>query len=126
MVNSSTRVQVGAGANVLITGLVLRGEGTQRYLIRAAGPALGAFGVPGTLADPVLTVFDEAGRVIFSNDNWDSMLTPVFSAVGAFAFPAGSRDSALLLTLGAGSYTIQISGAGGTSGGALFECFEVP
>ena len=118
LVNSSTCVQVRAGANVLITGLVLRGEGTQRYVLQASGSALGAFGVPGALADPVLTVFDDARRVIFSNDNGDSMLTSVFSAVGAFAFPAGSRDSAVVLALYAGSSAIQISAAGGGASGS--------
>jgi hypothetical protein len=125
-VNLSVRVQVGTGANVLITGLALGGEGTKRYLVRAAGPALGAFGLSGLLADPVITVFGSTNNQIAMNDNWEAALSSTFSAVGAFAFPAGSRDAATVLTLGAGNYTFQISGTGGTSGLALFELYEVP
>jgi len=37
-----------------------------------------------------------------------------------------SNDTAVVLTLPPGGYTAQISGAGGTSGNAMFEIFEVP
>jgi hypothetical protein len=46
--------------------------------------------------------------------------------VGAFALPASSRDAALLVTLQPGSYTVQVSGVGGTTGVALVEVYEVP
>lgn len=125
IINASTRVQVGAGASVLITGLVFKGDGSKRYLVRAAGPALGAFGVPDTLADPVLSVIDARGVVVASNDNWDPSLTATFSGAGAFPFPVGSKDAALAVTLRAGSYTFQVSGAGGTSGIAMVEVYDL-
>jgi 2-methylaconitate cis-trans-isomerase PrpF len=41
--------------------------------------------------------------------------------------PAGSRDAALVLALGAGhSYTVQISGVGGATGEGLVEVYELP
>ena len=55
------------------------------------------------------------------------MWAPIFSAVGAFALPGGSRDAALVLTLSAGhSYTAQVSGIGGATGEALVEVYELP
>ena len=47
-------------------------------------------------------------------------------AVGAFALTAGSQDSALVVNLQPGGYTIQISGLGNTTGVALAEIYEVP
>ena len=45
---------------------------------------------------------------------------------GAFAFPAGSLDAALLVNLAPGNYTAQVAGVGGTSGIALVEIYELP
>lgn len=41
--------------------------------------------------------------------------------MGAFALADHSRDSALLVSLSSGPYTVQVSGANGTSGVALVE-----
>jgi len=43
--------------------------------------------------------------------------------VGAFPLPSGSADSAVLLTLQPGAYTVQITSAKGNSGIALFEAY---
>jgi hypothetical protein len=43
--------------------------------------------------------------------------------VGAFALPNPSKDSALLLTLAPGAYTVQVTSAGGNAGIALFEAY---
>ncbi|MBI4624236.1 MAG: hypothetical protein HY736_13610 [Verrucomicrobia bacterium] len=45
--------------------------------------------------------------------------------VGAFPFAEGSLDSALLATLGAGTYTIQVSGVNNTTGVALVEVYDL-
>lgn len=60
---------------------------------------------------------------IASNDNWDATTTPAATqrAVGGFDVPASSRDAVLILNLGAGNYSAQISGIGGITGvGGLF------
>jgi hypothetical protein len=46
--------------------------------------------------------------------------------VGAFAFTAGSADSAQLVSLTPGAYTVQVSGANASSGVALAEVYETP
>ncbi|MBL9202099.1 MAG: N-acetylmuramoyl-L-alanine amidase [Opitutaceae bacterium] len=126
LLNLSARNRVGTGADALIAGFVIAGTGTQRVLIRAVGPSLATFGVTGVLADPRLEVRDGAARIA-ENDNWEASLAPVFAQAGAFALAPGSRDAAVVLTLAAGrSYTVQVAGAGGATGEALVEVYEVP
>ncbi|MBL9209020.1 MAG: hypothetical protein JNL92_01045, partial [Opitutaceae bacterium] len=106
------------------------GTNARRVLVRAVGPTLSGFGVGGVLADPVLTVFRGAATFA-ANDNWQDQVNPAAVATaalsaGAFALPAGSRDSALVLTLEPGAYTLRVAGAGGTSGVALVEVYALP
>jgi hypothetical protein len=50
-----------------------------------------------------------------------------FNQVGAFALSSTtSRDAALLVTLQPGTYTVQVSGVGGTTGVAIVEIYDVP
>lgn len=125
-VNISTRNRVGTGDDILIAGFTIVGAGSKQLLIRAVGPTLGTFGVPGPLADPTLRVVDGKGVAIASNDNWAAALAPTFVQVGAFPLTAASRDAALLVTLPAGGiYTIQVSGVNNATGEALIEVYEV-
>ncbi|MBL9212203.1 MAG: lamin tail domain-containing protein [Opitutaceae bacterium] len=126
LVNVSARNRVGTGDDILIAGFNIAGSGTKQLLVRAVGPSLSAFGVVGTLSDPKLEIYSDAGVKLTENDNWAASLAPTFSAVGAFALTAGSRDAALLTTLATGSYTVQVSGVGGGTGEGLIEIYEVP
>ena len=90
--NLSCRAQVGTGDGVIIPGIVLSGAAARAVLVRAVlvravGPGLSPFGVVGVLADPTITVLRGGTR--------RSRLT----TTGAFAFAAGSKDSAGVLTL---------------------------
>jgi len=125
IVNTSTRLFVGTGDQVLITGLVLVGSGARSLLVRAVGPGLSPFGVTGVLSDPQLSVY-LGGTVLASNNDWTAALGPIMSQVGAFALPAASRDSALVVSLPAGAYTFMVSGANNSSGIALLEVYELP
>jgi glucose/arabinose dehydrogenase len=130
LINISTRAQVGTGANILIPGFVIGGSGTETLLIRADGPALAAFGVAGVLAQPSLSVFDSTGAVVASNTGWGTSPSPsqiaaAASSVGAFALASGSADCALIASLPAGAYTVQVSGVNNSTGVALAEVYEV-
>ena len=126
MVNVSARNRVGTGDDILIAGFNIAGTGTKHLLIRAVGPKLSAFGVPGVLMDPKLEIYNSAGVKLSENDNWSPTLTVAFDAVSAFQLDAGSRDAALLTSLAPGSYTVQVSGADGGTGEGLIEIYEVP
>jgi kumamolisin len=130
LANISTRAMVGTGGNILIPGIYIAGTGTKELLVRADGPALTQFGVTGVLAQPTLSVFDSSGALVATNTGWGtgsdaSQIPSVSSSVGAFALANGSADSALIVDLQPGSYTIQISGVGNTTGVALAEIYEV-
>lgn len=131
IVNLASRGAAGGGNDTLTAGLYISGVVPKRVLIRGIGPALGAFGVPGTLADPSVRLFNQAGALVATNDNWgDTADAPVIAAtaaaVGAFALPPGGKDAALLLNLAPGSYTVQVGAAAGAIGAALVEIYEVP
>ncbi len=129
LANLSTRGVVGTGGDVMIAGFVIGGTEPKTMLVRAAGPALAGFGVAGALVDPLLTLRNSANVVVATNDNWETAANlPALSAesarLGAFAFRAGSRDAALLVTLPPGSYTATVSGVGDTTGNALVEAYD--
>jgi hypothetical protein len=131
LVNISTRAEVGTGANIIIPGFVIAGSGSDQLLARGDGPALTAFGVGGALAQPSLSVFDSSGNVIASNTGWgtnsnSAQIASAATQVGAFALASGSADSALIVNVTAGAYTMQISGVNNSTGVALAEVYEVP
>jgi len=127
LVNISARGMVGTGSSIMTGGFVITGNSTETVLIRAVGPTLSTYGVTGVLAQPTLTVYNSSGTSVASNTIWGggSTLSSAMTQVGAFALPATSADSAALVTLPAGAYTVQVSGVNGTTGNALLEIYEV-
>lgn len=128
LINVSVLKKIGAG-EILTTGFVINGLVPKKVLVRAVGPTLGLppFSISGVMSDPKMELF-LGQSTIASNDNWGggSTLSSAFSSVGAFALGALSKDSALLVNLNPGNYTVQISGASGSSGLAIVEVYEVP
>ena len=130
IVNLAIRTSAGTGAQTLICGFAIGGAGTtgtKAVLIRGTGPALATFGVPGTLADPRIELFSGTTKLT-ENDNWagDPQVTAIGAQVGAFTLtdPA-SKDAAIYRpALATGSYTVQVSGVGNTTGVALAEIYD--
>ncbi len=125
LINLSVRKNLGSG---LTMGFVVGGATPAKVLVRGIGPTLSAFGVPGTVADPQLTLFNSSSVKIGENNDWagTAELIAVFASVGAFTLPANSKDAALRVTLQPGNYTVQVTGVNGTTGVALVEVYEVP
>lgn len=129
LVNVSTRAYVGANDRVLIGGFVVNGTQPKQVLIRAAGPALTAYGVTDPLAHPVLELHSSTS-LIASNQGWSNQpsagdIATAAANVGAFPFAAGSPDDALLVTLNPGAYTAVVKSGDGTEGTALVEVYDV-
>lgn len=128
--NISTRGQVGSGANVMIAGFVVGGSAPKQLLIRAVGPTLATFSLPGSVSATQLQVFSGA-TLVSSNTGWSSTAANTLavnnadSQVGAFALPAGSGDSALVGSFPPGNYTAMVSGAGGATGIGLVEVYDL-
>ncbi len=134
LVNLSILTNAGAGAKVLTMGAVIGGTtaaASMPLVIRAVGPTLGtAFGIAGVLADPVMTVNAQGVPTpIAVNDNWGGTdaSRAAFAAVGAFALPDASLDCAYVPPppgLAQGGYTVQVAGAGNSSGLVIAEIYD--
>ena len=122
--NLSVRADVGTGDNVLIDGLIIRGETPRRVVLRALGPALQRSGVSGALEDPTLGLHDGNGTLLTQNDDWKTASNAAEIEAAGFA-PEDDRESAILMILGAGNYTAVVAGAKGTTGIALAEAYKL-
>ena len=128
--NLSARAHVQGGTGMLIGGLVIAGGVKKAVLLRAAGPTLANFGLHGVLAQPMLTLFKD-GAVAATATRWGeaanaAQISATAKTVSAFPFPESSADSAMLLQLEPGAYTLQVIGADGGSGVAMVEIYEIP
>jgi len=73
-----------------------------------------------------LQVYDASGALIAANEGWAGAtnLAQAAAATGAFPLTAGSADSAALLTLSPGTYTLQVVDTGGRGGVGLAEIYD--
>ncbi len=130
LINLSVLNNAGSGTKILTVGAVVGPTNLTASLplvVRGIGPTLGTFGVAGVLADPTLsfTVLG-ASTPLVTNDDWggSTVMANAFSAVGAFALPAASADSAVLRDVTPGGYTVQIAGKGTASGTVIAEIYD--
>ena len=123
LVNISTRLLIQTGGKVGIGGFIITGTDAKKVLIRGLGPTLTSFGVPNALQDPVLELHDSTGAVVVGNDNWKIPQETAIATTGLA--PPDDHESAILLTLQPGSYTVIESGKNGTSGVGLIELYDV-
>jgi len=135
LINLSSRAKVGPGESILIAGFVVSGADPKKVLIRAVGPALGAFGLADTLPNPAIKIY-QGERLIAENDDWSQTDAAEMARVGAFALTGSAtdgrssseaigKDAALITTLNPGAYTAQIADFSGTgSGVALAEIYD--
>lgn len=133
LANISARGRAGTGSETFIVGFVITGSVPKSVLVRAAGPALASQGVSRPLGDPQLTLFRSSGgtsSLAGTNDNWsadDTAAAALRSAaqrLGAFAFPDGSKDAAMLVTLPPGIYSAHVGNQGAGSGITLVEVYD--
>jgi hypothetical protein len=122
--NISTRVQVRAGDNALIGGMIATGTANKKVIIRAIGPTLNDFGVPGALQNPTLELY-QGSTLLASNDDW--MLSPQQTEIQNSGFaPAKNAESAIIATLMPNQgYTAVVRGKDGTIGVGVMEAFDL-
>lgn len=133
LVNLSARALAGSGDARLTVGCTVAGGGHERLLLRAAGPVLARYGLSGTLPEPVLTLNDSAASPVLSCGAWGlspqtDQIRMLAASSGAFAFPEGSADSALVARLAPGNWTATVAAKPGSpaEGIALVELYEAP
>ncbi|MFN2623690.1 MAG: CSLREA domain-containing protein [Chthoniobacterales bacterium] len=127
LLNISARSRVLLGDNVGIAGFILTGNVPKRVVIRGLGPSVkvGGVAVPGSLADPVLDLYDSSGALVDSNDNWrDSAQAALIMASGLA--PQDDRESALEILVTPGTaYTAVLRGKNGNTGIAVVEVYDI-
>ncbi len=121
--NISTRLRVLSGDNALIGGMIATGTVGKRVIIRAIGPSLIPFGVPGALANPTLDLF-QGSTLLFSNDDWNNSTQQAEVAASGLA-PSNDLEAAIIWTLNPGqSYTAVVRGLDGTTGVGIVEAYD--
>ncbi len=130
VINISTRGLVGTGGDIMIGGFIITG-GARTVLIRGIGPALipAPYNIANAIPDPEIELYDSTSTVIASNDDWSS--SPDAAAIEAaalkytgFQLPNPSLDSAILINLPAGAYTVFLRGKGTENGVGLIEVYD--
>ena len=122
--NLSTRGVVGVGINALIGGFIVTGNDLKTVVLRALGPTLNQAGLLGTLADPVMTLYDASGVAIATNDGWET--GPHASQITADGLaPADPAEAAILATLAPAAYTAVVTGKDATLGVGLVEMYDL-
>ncbi|MDB4384474.1 matrixin family metalloprotease [Opitutaceae bacterium] len=130
LVNLSTRGFISNDDATMIAGLVVKGPAAKTYLIRVAGDTLADFGVSDPIDDPQMTLLRGSQR-LRANDDWDhppahqNMLREIMAELGAFAF-TDRQESAMLVTLAPGPYTVIVEGFDDGEGVGIVELYEVP
>ncbi len=129
LINLAIRTNAGTGAETLIVGFAVGGNGTsgeKPLLVRGVGPSLAQFGLTGVLADPVATMF-QGSATIATNDDWagNAQVAARATQVGAFGLASNtSLDAALAASPLPGSYSVQITGKNNGTGIVLAEIYD--
>ena len=119
LLNLSTRLRVQPGDNALIGGFIIRGSEQKKVILRGIGPSLN---VPGKLDDPMIQLFNGAGANIAGNDDWKTDQQNV-EATGLA--PTNDRESAIVITLDPGNYTVVMRGKNNSSGIGVVEVYDI-
>jgi phospholipase/lecithinase/hemolysin len=122
--NLSARLNVGTDEDVLIGGLIIDGTGAKQVIVRGIGPSLAVNGTPvaNTLADPVLELYQN-GVLITSNDNWKDSQEDEIAATGLQ--PPNDLESAIVISLDPGQYTVILRGQNSGTGIGLVEAYDL-
>jgi hypothetical protein len=108
----------------LIGGLIATGTEGKRVILRAIGPSLTDFGVPGALADPTLDLY-QGSTLLFSNDDWRNSSQQAEIEASGLA-PNKNAESAIIWTLMPGQgYTAIVRGKNNTTGVGLVEAYDL-
>jgi hypothetical protein len=125
LVNISTRGNVLTGDGVMIGGFVVSGNSAQTVAVQGVGPSLTAFGITNPLANPTITLVRAADNAVLAvNDDWATTAGAATLQAKGLA-PSNARESALLVTLSPGAYTVVLAGANNTTGVGIIGIYTV-
>ncbi|MEY2528308.1 MAG: hypothetical protein QOJ05_398 [Verrucomicrobiota bacterium] len=126
LANISTRGFVGSGNDVLIGGFILGGtSGSADLVIRGLGPTLTGLGIPEALLDPAITIVNQNGATLASNDNWQDDAANAAAITSTGFAPTANVEAALALSLPPGAYTAILASQTGLPGVGLIEIYNL-
>lgn len=114
---------MGTGDNALFGGFIITGTQPKKVIVLGIGPSTS---LAGALSDPVLELYDGAGQLLESNDNWvDSPNQQAIIDTGIA--PKDNRESAIIRTLPAGSahYTVILRGVNNGTGIGVVQAYDL-
>ena len=128
LINLSILTAIASAGDNFTMGYVVGGGAAapKPLVIRAAGPSLGALGVPGTLDDPRMELYAGQTKTL-ENDNWGGAaeLAAALSAVGAFAYTGPtSKDAAVKLDVTTRDNSVKVSAVGNGTGSVIAEVYD--
>ena len=121
LANISTRSFVQTDDNVMIGGIIVRGQTPSRVIVRALGPSLG---MSEALADPTLELRDQNGGLLQFNDNWRS--DQEAEIVATAVQPSSDLEPAIVRNLAPANYTAIVRGVSQSTGIAVVEAYDLP
>ena len=122
--NISTRGLITPDQGALIGGFIVSGSDSKTVVLRALGPSLAASGLQGVLDDPVIDLYNAAGQLVATNDNWQTDPNAGQIVADGLA-PADAAEAALRVSLAPGAYTAVVTGKEATSGIGLVEIYDL-
>jgi len=130
LINLSCLTTVATGGT-LDVGFVIGGSTAKTVLVRAGGPILGSlFGIAGAMADPQIQLLAQSGSsaILAANAGWggNAQIASSAAGVGAYAWSVVGLDSAVLVTLAPGPYTVEVNSVSSGGGTVLVEIYDVP
>jgi hypothetical protein len=124
--NLSTRGYVGSGEDSLIGGFIVTGGSQKEVVLRALGPSLTDSNpnLTGTVADPLLALYDSSGNLLATNDDWQSD-PEAAELIAQNLAPSHPTEAATLQSLAPGAYTFVVSDKNLTPGLGLVEAYDL-
>jgi len=104
--------------------MIATGTENKTVIIRAIGPTLIDFGLPGALQDPTLELY-QGNTLLFSNDDWHNSAQQAQITSSGLA-PNKDAEAAIIWTLTPGeNYTAIMRGKNGQTGIGVVEAFDL-
>lgn len=126
MTNASARAMTGNGDSVHITAFRIKGATPKCVILRALGPTLGDYGITSAASDTAMTLYDESGQYVASNDDCGTLSQADRTTLTQNGLtPPSPKESALVVTLYPGLYTFHTTNPSGPNGVVLAEVYDV-
>ena len=120
LLNVSTRSTVGVDDQRMIGGFIISGDESKEIAFRALGPSLP---IIGAMTNPKISIYDSAGTLVTSNQNWNQYREQI---VNAGLAPFDEHDAGLVATLAPGAYTAVVESEEESTGGiGLVELYDL-